>query len=190
MNNTILFLPLVFVSNLIYGQAATIIFSVEEGNYTNTQNVNENETKIIAVPFVMYHNGKYNSIPVCELGSSESKAVKECDLAKKTILPIVAPGKLLYILNNGVQTGTTTILNSTQFGFSDWQTYSAILSENPNVMLLSSNSSSGKKALKIVKSRPVLKKRKHPDSGYLEDKLLSKVDIDGDNVAELSNFFV
>lgn len=183
-NHGLLFL-LLFVSQLIYGQAPTIIFCIQEGNSSNMQKLKENETEIVAVPFVMYQNGKYKAIPVCELGSTESKAVKECDLAKKIILPAVAAGKLLYVLNNGVQTGTINIKKHTQYGFSDWQTHSAVLSTNPKVKLLTNNASIGVKKLTEVKSKPVLKKRKDPEGTYYQDRLVSKVDIDGDNVAEL-----
>jgi len=166
-----------FISQLIYGQTPTLVFTIESGI--------DNEKEIIAVPFVMYTNGKYKAIPVCEMGSKESKAIQECRIAKETILPIVNAGNLLYVLNNGIQTETIDIVKFTQYGFSDWQTYSAVIATNPNVKLLTNNSLLGKKTLKEVKSKPILKRRKNPDGGNYEDKLLSKVDIDGDNIAEL-----
>jgi hypothetical protein len=177
MKNISIIVLLVSISQFIYGQTPTLIFTVEKGI--------DNQKEIIAVPFVMYTNGTYKAIPVCELGSVESKAVKECKMAKETILPIVKPGKSLYVLNNGVQTGIINIVNSTQYGFSDWQVYSATISMHPNVKLLTNNSLLGKKALQEIKSKPSLKKRKSPNFCFFEDKLLSKVDIDGDNIAEL-----
>ena len=165
------------ISQFIYGQTPAIIFTIEKGII--------NDKEIIAVPFVMFTNGKYKAIPVCEIGSEESKALQECRIAKETILPIVNAGKLLYVLNNGIQTGTIDIVNFTQYGFSDWQTYSAVISANPNVKLLTNNSLLGLKTLEEIKSKPSLEKRKRPDGRIYEDKLLSKVDIDGDGFAEL-----
>jgi hypothetical protein len=163
---------LLLISQLSNGQTPTLVFTIESGI--------DNEKEIVAVPFVMFTNGKYNAIPVCEMGSEEAKAIQECRIAKETILPIVKAGKLLYVLNNGIQTGTVSIVKFTQYGFSDWQTYSAVISTSPNVKLLTNNSLLGKKTLKEVKSKPILKRR-----GDYEDILLSKVDIDGDNIAEL-----
>ena len=168
---------LLLTSQLINGQTPTLIFTIESGI--------DNEKEITAVPFVMFINGKYKAVPVCEIGSEESKAIQECRIAKETILPIVNAGRLLYVLDNGIQTGTVDILKYTQYGFSDGQTYSAVISTNPNVKLLTNNSLLGKKTLKEVKPKPILKRRKNPDGGNYEDKLLSKVDIDGDNIAEL-----
>lgn len=177
MKKQYLLILLLLMSQLINGQTPTLVFTIERGI--------DNEKEIIAVPFVMYTNGKYKAIPICEMGSEESKAIQECRIAKETILPIVNAGNLLYVLNNGIQTGTIDIVKFKQYGFSDWQTYSAVIATNPNVKLLTNNSQLGKKTLKEVKSKPILKKRKNPDGGHYEDKLLSKVDIDGDNIAEL-----
>jgi len=99
-------------SSFIFCQTPTILFTIESGR--------EDETQIIAVPFVMYCDGKYGKIPVCELGATEEKAVKECNQAKKSILPIVSAGQILYIINNGLQSKSLIIEESNQYGFSDW----------------------------------------------------------------------
>lgn len=170
-----------FLSVLILEEAAsqtpTLLFTVEKGL--------EDTNQIVAVPFVMYTSGKYKPIPVCEVGASDGKAVNECNQAKKTILPLVSSGKSLYVLNNGSQNGEISVLKSTEYGVSDWMTYSAILATNPNVSVITNNSSVGLKPQKTIKSKPILKRRKDPEGNKLEDKLLTKVDIDGDNIPEL-----
>jgi hypothetical protein len=167
-------------SQSVNDQTPTLIFTIEKGI--------ENEKEIIAVPLVMFKNGKYIAIPACEEGSTELKAQEECRVARETILPIVEAGQSLYILNNGIQTGVVNIEKHTGYGYSDWQTYSAILSTNPNVKLVTNNSLLGTKMLKELNSKPILKKRAGDLKSSYEDKLLSKVDIDGDAVPELIYF--
>jgi hypothetical protein len=164
----------------INDQTPIIIFTIEKGI--------ENEKEIIAVPLVMFKNGKYNTIPVCDEVSTELKALEECRVAKETILPMVNAGHSLYVLNNGIQTGIVNIEKHTGYGYSDWQTYSAILSTNPNVKLVTNNSLLGTKMLKELNSKPILKKRGGDLKISYEDKLFSKVDIDGDAVPELIYF--
>jgi hypothetical protein len=168
-------------SQSINDQTPTLIFTIEKGIPY------QNENEIVAVPFVMFKNGKYKAIPICEREpfSTELKVLEECRVARETILPIVEAGQSLYILNNGIQSGIVNIEKHTGYGYSDWQTFSAILSTNPNVKLVTNNSLLGTKSLKELNSKPILKKRKGPLGVSYEDKLLSKVDIDGDTLPEL-----
>jgi len=165
-----------FCSKIIFCQVPTLLFTVEHGiqNYKET----------IAVPFVMYLNGSYLKVPVCEVGSENSSAIQECDNARETLLPILSPGKSLFIINNGQVVRGIRIMDYTQYGFSDWQTYSAKLPYNPNVSLLTNMPPTGFKPVPFIKTYPDLIKRRSEDGRIYADKLIGRFDIDGDNIPE------
>ena len=154
-----------------------ILFSIKQGIVGPSQ--------VVAVPFVCYMDGEYQKIPVCEAKARDEKAIDECFQAIRLLVPIITIQQELYILNNGIQTGTTNIINITQYGFSDWFTFSGILEENPKISILTNNSEIGVTELKKLISRPKFAQRKSPEGDILQDKLLTKVDIDGDGIPEL-----
>lgn len=145
----------------------------------------ENNNKFIAVPIVVYINGKYQTPPTCEIGNNAQEAIVECEKAKKILLPSVNAGNILYILDNGQKSSTIEVLSTVLFGYSDWQTYSAQILEKPIHFILTDNPKIGTNKLSTIKNKPVLNKRKDAEGNILNDKLLTKVDIDGDGMPEL-----
>lgn len=158
----------------------SLIFVTEVAN-----EYSENPGQVIAIPIFYYSKGNYQEIPtVMEFDPSPEDAQKS-ERARRLLLPIIKSGNNLYALNNGVKENSYQILNVTKYGFSDWQTFSAVLENLPPNSLLSDNEKLGTNQLGNIVKRPVLKKRLSPEKDILEDKLLSKVDVDGDGFPEL-----
>jgi hypothetical protein len=175
---------LIYLSNYSFGQTSTFVFVVKKCNNLEIPNLKKNETKIVAVPIVRVEKGMYISIPKCEL-TTDKKSILECVNSNKLLMRILDSKQNLYVLNNGKNIGSVKIIDWTTYGFSDFKTFTAIISLDPEVKLLTNNSLIGFNELKIIKSYPILEKRKDPDGNYCKDILLSKVDLDGDNTPEL-----
>ena len=179
MSNKIILCALMLLSSFsAVSQKPTLLFVIERGW--------EDTTQIHAIPFVMFSNGKYSEVPLCIPGATSKGDIAECDRAKKNVLPLITAGNKLYILNNGTQTGTSTILKSSKFEIGGMEFFTGLLPEHPRVKILTSNAKIGiTKPAKETKSRPVLKARKDPEGYVLKDELMTKVDIDGDGTSEL-----
>jgi hypothetical protein len=160
----------------------SIIYSVQKG-------ISENDTeKVYAVPIVVYYNKKYIDPPFCEFGDPKylsKESITSCEKAEKILLPSVQPGNYLFELNNGKITRKTEVINTYQYGFSDWTTFSGQINSNTKSNLLTDNSKIGTNHLTINKDKPILEKRINPEGGKLNDKLIGQVDIDGDSKPEL-----
>ncbi len=159
----------------------SILFTIFDG-------ISENGLKnseIIAVPIALYINGQYEDPPRCDNGSNKQKAIDECEKAKEILLPSVGSGSKLYILDNGKRSNDITVLSTKQFGYSNLLSYSALIKQKPQTSILTNNSKLGTNKLYSVKNRPSLPKRINSDGITMTDKLLTKVDIDGDGIPEL-----
>ncbi len=154
--------------------------------YTIYSGVEQNETnEIYAVPIVVFYNNQYLDPPTCEVGSTEQKAIDDCEKAKEILLPSVHSGSTLFVLDNGKQSYDISVLDTKEFGYSDWLRYSAHISIKPKTSILTDNPKIGTNRLTTIKDRPTLSQRKDPEGNILNDKLLSKVDINGDGMPEL-----
>lgn len=154
--------------------------------YTNFSGIEENEAnENFAVPIAMFYNNKYIDPPTCEHGSNEQNAINECEKAKELLLPSVRSGSELFVLDNGKQSYSINVIDTKEFGYSDWTRFSARIREKPKTSILTDNPKIGTNKLFAIKDRPTLEKRKDPEGNVLQDKLLSKVDIDGDGMPEL-----
>ena len=158
----------------------SLIFITEVAN-----EYSENPGQVTAIPIVYFHNGKYEDIPRVMEYDPSPEDIKENERARRLLLPIIKSGNMLYALNNGVKEGSYQILNVTKYAISDWSTFSAILEDLPPNALLTDNEKIGTNQLGKITEKPVLKKRLSPENEVLEDKLLSKVDIDGDGFPEI-----
>ena len=157
----------------------SILYTSYEGFEVNEQN------NTYAVPIVMFYNNKYLDPPTCEIGNNSQSAIDECQRAKKILLPSVRSGSTLFVLDNGAKSYAITVIGTKEFGFSDWTRYSAYIKDKPNESILTDNPKIGTNKLYPIKDKPILQKRKDSEGGYYQDKLLSKVDIDGDGMPEL-----
>lgn len=158
----------------------SLIFVTEVAN-----EYSDNPGQVTAIPIVYYNNGNYQDIPRVMEYDPTPKDIQESEKARRLLLPIIKAGNNLYSLNNGAKENTYQILNMTKYGFSDWLTFSAVLEGLPPNALLTDNEKIGTNQLGKITKRPILKKRLSPENEVLEDKLLSKVDIDGDGFPEL-----
>ena len=157
----------------------SILYTSYEGFEVNEQN------NTYAVPIVVFYNNKYLDPPTCEIGNNSQSAIDECQRAKKILLPSVRSGSTLFVLDNGAKSYAITVIGTKEFGFSDWTRYSAYIKDKPNGSILTDNPKIGTNKLYPIKDKPILQKRKDSEGGYYQDKLLSKVDIDGDGMPEL-----
>lgn len=158
----------------------SLIFVTEVAN-----EYSDNPGQVTAVPILYYNKGIYQEIPrVMEYDPSDEDA-EQNDKARRLLLPIIKPGNNLHALNNGAKENSHQILHVTKYGISDWQTFSAVLEDLPPNALLTDNEKLGTNQLGDIVKRPILKKRLSPENYIFEDKLLSKVDIDGDGFPEL-----
>lgn len=154
--------------------------------YTTYEGIEENEqNNVYAVPIVVFYNNKYLDPPTCEWGNNSQSAIKECERAKKILLPSVRPGSTLYVLDNGTKSYAINVIGTKEFGISDWTRYSAHIKVKPRGSILTDNPKIGTNKLYPIKDKPTLERRKDSEGGYYQDKLLAKVDIDGDGIPEL-----
>ena len=154
--------------------------------YTSYKGFEENEqNNTYAVPIVVFYNNKYLDPPTCEFGNNSQSAINECERAKKILLPSVISGSTLFVLDNGAKSYAITVIGTKKFGFSDWTRYSAHIKEKLNGLILTDNPKIGTNKLYPIKDKPTLERRKDSEGGYYQDKLLTKVDIDGDGMPEL-----
>jgi hypothetical protein len=145
----------------------------------------ENETnEKYAVPFLVFYNNEYINPPTCEVGSTDKKAVLECERAKNMLLPSVQKGDQLFIINDGKQVGEIEVLGTKEFGYSDWIRYSAHISTNVKESILTDNPKVGNNDLIKTNDPPILQARKGPEGEIYEDRLVGKLDIDGDGLPE------
>jgi hypothetical protein len=154
--------------------------------YTTYEGFEENEQyNTYAVPIVVFYNNKYLDPPTCEFGNNSPSAIYECERAQKILLPSVRSGSTLFVLDNGAKSYAITVIGTKKFGFSDWTRYSAHIKEKPNGSILTDNPKIGTNKLYPIKDKPTLERRKDGEGGYFQDKLLTKVDVDGDGMPEL-----
>ncbi len=168
----------------------TIIF-MKNSAYDNTNN----KSYPCAQPIVVYINGKYIEPPDCI--KNENGVIinnKECANYRKLIQPFISRGAKLYELNNGIRNNIFTVQKTAITGMGR-EIHCGILNEEPIHTFLTNNPNIGIGTLAPleISDRPKLKKRKecldlgYPSGGMLfcSDKLMSKVDIDGDGFPEL-----
>jgi hypothetical protein len=153
-----------------------------------------NEILPVAVPIVIYKNGKYIQPPECVKNENGKFNNIECNNYNRLILPFIRKGATLFELNNGVQNSTFAVLKTSITGMGR-EIHCGVLNAKPSHTLLTNNPNIGILPLTTldVTDRPILIKRKDCiDYGsatggnmYCKDKLLTKVDIDGDGFPEL-----
>ena len=145
----------------------------------------EDDNEVIAVPIAIYFDGKYYTPPTCEDEFYQQKDVEECEEAKNILLPSVSSGEVLYLLNNGKKSDRIKVLGTKRFGYNSSKTYSALIKKKPEHYIITDNPKIGTNKLTTIKDRPTIPKRKDPEDNIIIDKLLTKVDIDGDGMPEL-----
>ena len=150
----------------------SIIYTVYQGQ----EDIEEEKNKYYAVPIVVYNEGKYIDPPTCENWSSDQNALDECERSKELLLPSVQPGKILFEIENGKQTNSINVMDTKDFGYSDWTRFSGQISYKPNSSLLTDNHKIGTNRLATINNMPVIEK---------DNRLLDKADIDGDGKPEL-----
>lgn len=162
----------------------TILYTPFEGIENSQKN-----SYYVAVPFVMYRNGNYEDPPIVTepYGSAKEREQirKDSDLAREVLRPFVQSGKELYLLRNGRKDITFPIERTEMFGYSDGLLYSGVLPELPAYKILTSNPKVGTNNLREIKDMPILQPRYSPEGEPFEDRLLDKVDIDGDGIPEI-----
>ena len=150
----------------------SIIYTV----YPGDEDIEEEKNKYYAVPIVVYNEGKYIDPPTCENGSSDQKALDQCERSKELLLPSVEPGSILFEIENGKQTNSINVIDTKEFGYSDWSRFSGQISNKPNSSLLTDKPKIGTNRLATINNMPVTEQ---------DNRLLGKVDIDGDGKPEL-----
>lgn len=154
--------------------------------FTSFNGLSEDDTgEVYAVPIVLYYRNQYIDPQACNLADGKQNSNEDCERLKKLLAPSVRPGSLLYVLDNGKKSHSIEVLDTKQFGYSDWTVYSAHIQQRPKSSIITNNSKLGTNKLATINDKPTLPKRKDPEGYALEDKLLSKVDIDGDGKPEL-----
>ena len=149
----------------------------------------------IAVPIVLYHNGKYEAPAYCEYGATEKESIRNCEKAKKTLSPFVKAGKILFLLDKGKKSAELVVKKEIAYGLSDWSRPSGLLQKSEyRGKLLTNNSNIGTNKLVYTDDYPKLPKRKSqgfdengnpiPGPDY-SDILVDSVDINGDGRPEL-----
>lgn len=169
----------------------TVIFMSSE-SYDN----NNDKSYPCAQPIVVYVNGKYIEPPDC-INNDNGELINnnnECNNYSKLIQPYISRGAKLYELNNGMRNNTFTVQRTGITG-AGREIHCGILNKKPTHTILTNNSNIGTGTLTPleISDRPRLKKRKDclnygsPSGGmmYCSDRLMSKVDIDGDGFPEL-----
>lgn len=153
--------------------------------FTSFNGINDDTSEIFAVPIVAYYQNKYLDPHACNLADGKNNSIEDCEKLKRILIPSVSSSAKLYVLDNGKKSYSIDVLDTKQFGFSDWTVYAAQIESKPKSSLITNNSKLGTNKLATITDRPTLPKRKDPEGYALEDKLLSKVDIDGDGMPEL-----
>jgi curved DNA-binding protein CbpA len=154
--------------------------------FTSFNGIHDNDTsEILAVPIVIYYQNKYIDPHACNLADGKNNTIEDCEKLKRILIPSVSSSAKLYVLDNGKKSYSIDVLETKQFGYSDWTVYAAHIESKPKSSLITNNSKLGTNKLSAITDRPTLAKRKDPEGYALEDKLLSKVDIDGDGKPEL-----
>lgn len=154
--------------------------------FASFNGINDVDTsEIFAVPIVAYYQNKYLDPHACNLADGNSNPIEDCEKLKRILIPSVSSSAKLYVLDNGKKSYSIDVLDTRQFGFSDWTVYAAHIESKPKSSLITNNSKLGTNKLATINDRPTFPKRKDPEGYTLKDKLLSKVDIDGDGKPEL-----
>jgi hypothetical protein len=159
-------------------------------------NSNDSDTHVIALPFVLFRNGKYEEIPRCGPAkntsqNAEQQAIEECNLSKSLFQPILSSGNLLYKVQEDIKENVANTLENQitiekvlDFGYSDWVTSVAMISSNPNCNFLINKPNISRSAYLEPANKPKLETRESQNGDKFEDKLLGKFDFDGDNIPE------
>jgi hypothetical protein len=171
--------------------AFTVIFmSSDSYDYKN------NKSYPCAQPIVVYINGKYIEPPDC-IKDDDGVLINDnnqCNNYSRFIQPFIKRGARLYELDNGIQNNIFTVQRTGVTG-AGREIHCGILNSKPMHTFLTNNQNVGTRILAQleISDRPILKKRKDclnygsPSGGmmYCTDRLMSKVDIDGDGFPEL-----
>ncbi|MFM8318449.1 MAG: hypothetical protein ACKOAV_08760, partial [Bacteroidota bacterium] len=126
-----------------------------------------------AVPIVMVNSGRY-------IGFSE----RNNDFSLLTISQILDSGNFLFAVSKGGLASRYLVINKR---ISDYSGIYGVISGRPKEILLTNDSLALTRNLKVVTKTPFLVKRKRESyygGGYYLDKLLGKIDLDGDNIGE------
>lgn len=183
MKRIIFFLISFVIFTSIKAQEPTIVYHVTDLNSYGISGEITGKKKI-ALPIVIYANGKYTEPPICDTMNKDEVWQRKCDSSEKIIKPSVKQGKKLYVLNNGKQTGNIISKDIAEYYVVDYYSYAAELASDPGVMLVTNNKSIGLKTLTKITTKPVLEKRVF-DGYEMKDTLLSQIDLDGDGIGEL-----
>jgi hypothetical protein len=180
LKRIIAILLILLSSGRTFSQKALVLYTIEE---------NENKKDIVAVPFVIYKQGKYQDPPICDIDSKTPSTYdkNECTKAKKILFPFVKKGQWLYLSEPGKKLKAIKVIKT--IGYSGWM-YSGKLKNKPNATILSSDSTIITRGIKKkIKTLPKLKETQF-EGIVSEHILIGKLDIDGDGIAELIYKFV
>jgi hypothetical protein len=148
---------------------------------------------LIAVPILVYRNGRYEEPPYCEQGAgvSNTSNATRCREGETSLRPFVERGRTLYALTDGMYDRSLTVRQYADYGLSDWTRPSGELEGGPAGPLLTNDPRLGRSPLTVLDSldRPVVQ-QVIPGEGEREDSIrtcsmLAPVDIDRDGSPEL-----
>jgi len=173
MKHFLLVICLIVSTLAVQAQQSTIYLFVVETSTFDESTGQEIQEESRAVPIVMVNSGRY-------IGFSQENN----DFSLVTISQILDSGNFLFPVSNDGLANRYLVINKRN---DDYSGIYGVLSSRPKGKLLTNDSLVLTRSLKVVTKTPFLVKRKRPSyygGGYYSDKLLGKVDLDGDNIGE------
>jgi hypothetical protein len=137
----------------------------------------------IAVPIVMYRNGKFEEPPYC----CDFETKNNCDKADKLLSPFVQPCSVLFPIIKKKKKEGLLVQKTVEYGWECTRSSGLVHYANKRIILTNNPSIGTNNTIELKPNdRPVLPNRKNVvEGGYFKDEFIGMVDIDGDNNLEL-----
>ncbi len=139
----------------------------------------------ILIPIVIYSDGKFINPPMCNQMSDENEEVQACEEMRRLFKYSIRKDEPVFGVSGGKKDGELAVNRLVDYGMSDWTRPCPIIPKVPMGFIYTDNEKMGTNSFYDLGSndRPKLELR-FDCGGQCEDKLIDKVDIDGDGYLE------
>jgi hypothetical protein len=139
----------------------------------------------ILIPIVIYSDGKFIDPPMCNQMSDANEELQACDEMKRLFKYSIRKDDPIYRVSGGKKEGEFAVDRLVDYGMSDWTLPCPIISKVPIDFIYTDNKKMGTNSFYDLSSEDHPKLELRFDcGGQCEDKLIDKVDIDGDGYLE------